>query len=420
MLNTLLIIAASVAFGWTMFSLVLAWENRRYGMVRLAKKYGNRKREHRVAVYLPCKGDDGDLAENLEAFFRQQHPVFELHLIVESESDPAWGVIQGVRRRFPHVDSRVVVAGLARREGQKVHNLRVATRDIDPAIRIMVFADADIRPGPQWLRCLATNIVCSRDTVAYTGYRWFLPERNTLVNLVVCSINAAIAGALGTGTHFYVWGGSWAIRRNRFEKLAIRDAWRGTLSDDLVASRTIHAASGLVRYCPQSLCVTRIDLTWYGALEFLRRQYLIARKYAPRLFWPGYLVLASSVLTWWTLLALAILAGGPVAAGCAVAAAVMYFSHVAKARWRQAVFHRKDSRAFAANRLAAQFDTWASPLVSTINLLAMTASLFGSQICWRGNRYHIYRDGQIRLIGGPSSTLPQPSRLPAESRGRAA
>ena len=391
---------------WMAFSLLLAWENRRYSLVRLAQPVRLRRREHRVAVLLPCKGDDGDLQSNLAAFFGQKHPNFEIRVIVESMQDAAVPVFQRVQKCHPEVDSQLIVAGQSTSDGQKVHNLRVATRELPPTVKILAFADADICPDPHWLQSLSIRVAQSKDTAAFTGYRWMLPERNSLANWMVYSINSSVAGTLGAGKHFLIWGGSWAIRREKFEALGIRDAWKGTLSDDLVASRVIHGVAGNVRFAPCCLCVTRFDMGWSSALEFLRRQYLIGRKYASHMFWPTYLVLAANVLTWWFLIGMAIFSSGVLAWVALSAAVLIYAVNMFKAGLRQSVFHRKDPVEYESHRPAAWFDILASPIVMTFNWLVMSFSLFGSRICWRGNHYFIAGDGQIRLLNVPAGELP--------------
>ncbi len=403
MLNAFLIVVVAFAMIWQGVSMLLAWENRRYSLVRLGKQPKHRRIEPRVALFLPCKGDDGDLRENLVAFFLQLHPNFELNLIVESELDAACSVIQSVQKEYPNVDSRLIVAGVASRDGQKVHNLRIATENLSDDVRILAFADADIRPDDRWLQALTLKVCKSKNTIANTGYRWMLPERNTLTNLVVYSINATIAGTMGAGKHFLIWGGSWAIRRSNFERLAIRDAWQGTLSDDLVASGVIHKDEGNVRYAPKCLCSTAFDMSANQALEFLRRQYLIGRKYSPRLFWPGYIVLLTTVSAWWIAIGIAMAGSGSISLLAAIAGLTIYLLGICKALMRQSVFRKKNPRQHARHRLAVVFDVIASPLVSSVNLVVMTWSLFGSRICWRENHYHIHRDGQIEKLAAANA-----------------
>jgi len=55
-----------------------------------------------------------------------------------------------------------------------------------------------------------------------------------VANALVYSMNCDVLSLLTRSSHHLIWGGSWAIRREVFETLHLRDAWKGTISDDLV------------------------------------------------------------------------------------------------------------------------------------------------------------------------------------------
>src|SRR5882762_9425263 len=87
-----------------------------------------------VTVFVPCRGVDDGLRENLLAIFAQDYPAFEIIVVSDRADDPALAVVAEARRSFekdsPSV--RVVIAGQATDSGQKVHNLRFAVGEADP------------------------------------------------------------------------------------------------------------------------------------------------------------------------------------------------------------------------------------------------------------------------------------------------
>ena len=190
----------------------------------------------RVALFVPCKGADTDTEPNLRAMFEQDHTNYELVFIVENVDDDACQPIRRLIAEYPGRQARLVLAGVATTSGQKVHNLLVATGQLPSDATVLAFADADIRPPSHWLRMLTQRI---NPFAAASGYRWFVPKRPSLANLLVASIDSAVVPLMFPSTHHKVWGGSWAIRREVFESSGLREAWRGTLSDDLVASNVL-------------------------------------------------------------------------------------------------------------------------------------------------------------------------------------
>src|SRR5438045_488739 len=54
----------------------------------------------RVAVLLSLRGADPDLARNLRSLMSQDYPAYELSIVVDSETDPAWEMAHAVVREL--------------------------------------------------------------------------------------------------------------------------------------------------------------------------------------------------------------------------------------------------------------------------------------------------------------------------------
>lgn len=382
---------------WQLLTLIQAVENRRFSLRRMETRCRVRRREHRAMLVVPIKGGDPDTRENLASFFRQQHPDFQLVWVVESRDDPAVRHIEALQRQMPSIDCRLVIAGKSADHGQKVQNLLAATAEIAEDVGILAFADADIRPDPDWLQTLCRG-VAKQKRAANTGYRWMLPERNTLANLVLYSVNATLGGTMGAGSHHLIWGGSWAVRRRWFDTLQIRSRWQRTLSDDLVASRVFKQQHLPIIYDPRCLCKARFDSDCSAAAEFLRRQFLIGRMYAPRIFWSALGIVGVNVIAFWSLVGVTLWANGLPGLLAPLCLAGLYGLNLAKGLLRQSVYRRRDSTVFRRYRAAAVFDILAWPLVASLTWLAMLSALTGTTLCWRGNHYRIRPGGQIELL----------------------
>ncbi len=286
-----------------------------------------------ASVIVPCRGIEEGLRRNLSALFQQDYPKYEIIFVFDDEKDRAFTAVEDLVES--HMDKmradktgnspgkiidilsgsntplsqrsdvekpvtvKYVIAGRAEDEGQKVRNLREAVLETAARSEIFVFVDSDARPNKNWLRNLIAPL--ADETVgAATGYRWFISKSGGFSSQLRSVWNASIASALGANEKSnFCWGGATAIRRDTFEKLNIREKWRGTLSDDFVVATVLKQANLPIRFVPQALTATVEDCSFSELLEFTTRQMKITRVYAPNLWTASF---AGSVLFSFTFL----------------------------------------------------------------------------------------------------------------------
>lgn len=248
---------------------------------------GRRSNVHPFAtVIAPCKGIDEGLDANLSALLDQEYPAYEVIFAVDDKDDPAVSVItdltteaaENTDSRAPQ--TRLVVAAKAADSGQKVENLREAVLHADSRSEVFVFVDSDARPGREWLSVL-TGALDDKKIGAATGYRWFLSKRPTFGSELRSAWNASIASALGPNRRSnFCWGGSMAIRREVFDRLDIREKWKGTVSDDFIVTRILKDAGMDIVFVPLALTASIESCSFRECLEFTTRQMKITRAYA--------------------------------------------------------------------------------------------------------------------------------------------
>jgi cellulose synthase/poly-beta-1,6-N-acetylglucosamine synthase-like glycosyltransferase len=302
------------------------------------------------------------------------------------------------------VPSRVVVAGLATRTGQKVHNLIQA---VGAAGRqsVLAFVDSDAGADPDRLWRLVGRL--RNDPLAVgSGYRWYRPIEPTLPNLALSALNNLVLLLAGPSSYNLIWGGAWAVRRETFEALGLPQGWEGALSDDLVASRLAQARGVKVAYDPNCLATSPADFTWAGVVEFVRRQYIILRINVPRWWWGG--VFAGGAM-------LALLTAGPVLAalqwargGNGTSPLLVSAAFYALTAWRAALQLRGIRPFVRAPREEVQrverLNIWAWPLVIALNWVLLLSTAVGRTITWRGITYRIDGPQQTTILSRPSST----------------
>jgi cellulose synthase/poly-beta-1,6-N-acetylglucosamine synthase-like glycosyltransferase len=393
---------------------VQTWEHHRFAGSRLSQLHQHHD-VGRVAIIVPCKGVDLGLQRNLGTLFRQDYENYAIRFVVESAEDPAYPVIRRLMDRYPAVDSTLLVAGRAQNCGQKVHNLRVATADLPRDIRCLAFVDSDARLRRQWLRALVSRIDQPR-VGATTGYRWYVPTRPSFANDLLHSLNSCIAIFLGSHSPTIVWGGSWAIRRELFDGLRVREAWTGMLSDDLVASRLLRKSRLRVLFEPACMVVSPCDTTLPELFWFMRRQYLMARSHMPR--WSALVALLSSIANLGLLVNLALVVWALIAGNAwgwfaAGSVAALYGLTVLGGLFRQDLALTYFPRLRRTLRNSRRFEIWMGPITSLANWAGILGSFLGRRLTWRGITYRLSPTGMV-LEARRNDPLPaEPSLSPS-------
>jgi ceramide glucosyltransferase len=102
-----------------------------------------------VSVLKPVHGLEAQLKQNIESFFRQDYPDYEILFAADEATDPALEVVREVCARYPHVRSRVLVTGTPWPNPvvYSFHCLAEAA-----AHEILVTTDSDVEVGPRYLR----------------------------------------------------------------------------------------------------------------------------------------------------------------------------------------------------------------------------------------------------------------------------
>jgi cellulose synthase/poly-beta-1,6-N-acetylglucosamine synthase-like glycosyltransferase len=407
----------------SLFALVAALRFARYAL----RPHPPRQTRYqpKAVVIVPCRGLEHDFEENIRAILAQDYRDYEVVFVTESENDPAHGalsrLLQQNRRSTPA--TWMVVAGEAKNQGQKVHNLCVAIDtlySLDRRVEALVFADSDARPARNWLADLIAPLGDKR-IGATTGYRWYAPSTGkqnlsrTFAAILISLWNASALALLGERSGF-AWGGSTAIRRENFDKIAVKKRWKGAASDDYVLTSAIHDHGQRIKFVPQCLVASHPEATFKSLLEFTTRQMRITRVYSPGVWKLACVTHSLYNLTFWGGLAwliASLLAGTPNYTLAALLAGVFLLGAITGA-----------ARAGVAARLLAgggensQKLWWAysllSPVVSLIYLYNIIASARSTRITWRGISYDLISPNETVILHRPAqrSSTGKPSRSP--------
>ncbi len=103
-----------------------------------------------VSVLKPVHGLEPRLKENIESFFCQDYPQYEILFAADEEDDAALDVIREVSERYPRIRSRILVTGRPPWPNPPAYGFyrmsEVAAHDI------LVTSDSDVEVAPNYLR----------------------------------------------------------------------------------------------------------------------------------------------------------------------------------------------------------------------------------------------------------------------------
>jgi ceramide glucosyltransferase len=234
-----------------------------------------------VTIFKPVHGMEEELEENLETFFRQNYPAFDIVLGAREANDAGLQVAERVRQRYPQIKSRIVVSGPPAWPNAKVFSLSkmipLSSNDY------FVISDSDVRVSPDFLRDVIPALLDKRIGLVTCPYRgvpagdfWSTLEA---LGMSVEMPSGVIVADMLEGIRFAL-GPAVALRRDALDKIGGIAATADYYSDDFVLGNLIWAAGYKVVFShhiiqhvltPRSLKRTLGDqLRWMKSTRFSR------------------------------------------------------------------------------------------------------------------------------------------------------
>ena len=204
------------------------------GMVVVAGlRFGLRRRREQaqVADFLPplsmlkpLHGTEPGMERNLETFFEQDYPAFELLFCARQESDEGLQLARRVGQRYPHVSSRYETCGEPK---PRFHNAKVfslAKLDSVASYDDYVTSDADVRVAPDYLQRMAQYLCDPEVGLASCVYLGTahpdagFASRLDAVGKSVEMTSGVLVADMIEGTKFAL-GATMAVRRKSFAQV---------------------------------------------------------------------------------------------------------------------------------------------------------------------------------------------------------
>ncbi|HEY6337098.1 MAG TPA: glycosyltransferase [Candidatus Sulfotelmatobacter sp.] len=121
-----------------------------------------------VSVLKPVHGIEAQLKENIESFFRQDYPEYEILFAADSADDAALEIAREVSARYPQIRSRILVTG-APWPNPAVYSFHCMAEAA--AHEILVTTDSDVEVSPRYLREIVAPLLDPKVGMVTCVYR---------------------------------------------------------------------------------------------------------------------------------------------------------------------------------------------------------------------------------------------------------
>lgn len=196
-----------------------------------------------VTIFKPVHGMEERLAENLESFFEQDYPEYEVIVGARSNDDPGIQLARAIAERHPKVKSRIVISGPPQWPNAKVFTLD----KMIPLSRndFFIISDSDVRVERDFLRNVIPPLFDRRVGLVSCLYRGdpaadFWSSLEALGMSVEMPSGVVVADML-EGIRFAL-GPAVALRRDALDAIGGIASTRDFYSDDYVLGNRIWGA----------------------------------------------------------------------------------------------------------------------------------------------------------------------------------
>jgi ceramide glucosyltransferase len=341
-----------------------------------------------VSVLKPLSGLEPGLEENLESFFRQDYPQFEIIFGARNAKDPALSVVQAVRQRYQQVPVKIVLSGEPDRPNAKVCSLQKMY--VQASHDYLVISDSDVRVQPNYLREVTSPLCDSKVGLVTCLYRG-LPTGGCWSQLEALGMSVEMTSGVVVADRLegmrFALGPTMAIRRDVLEAVGGFAALADHCADDYLLGNKVYQAGYGVALSDHVIDHVACHRSFQGSLQHQLRWMKSTRFSRPK----GHI---GTVLTFampFGLLGAAAgwAAGRPLLGLGLLAAAVLNRMIMAVVAGWGVV---RDRRSLTG--------CWLYPLRDLLGFFVWQASFLGRTIVWRGERYRLEYGGKMTRIGG--------------------
>ena len=195
-----------------------------------------------VTIFKPVHGMEEQLRENLESFFQQDYPEYEVIFGVRDADNPAVRVVEEIRARYPQVTSRLIVSGPPEWPNAKVFSL---DKMIAASSRShFIISDSDVRVAPDFLRNTIPPLLDAKVGLVTCMYRG-IPASDFWSSLEALGLSVEMSSGVMVADMMegmrFALGPAMAVRRDAIDAIGGIGAVADYYSDDFELGNRISA-----------------------------------------------------------------------------------------------------------------------------------------------------------------------------------
>lgn len=358
-----------------------------------------------VTLLKPVCGDEPRLRENLESFFRQSYPNFEIIFGARHASDPALRVVRDLQREYPEVAATIVLSGEPLHANAKVCALEQMVSEA--RFEYLVISDSDVEVASDYVHSVvqplldpAVGLVTCLYRGVHTGSFW---SRLEALGMSVEMTSGVLIAELLEGMKFAL-GPTMATRKDVLDSIGGIGGLADYCSDDYLLGQWVARAGykvHLSRHVIGHVAMNR------GLLQSVLHQ--VRWMKSTRCSRPlGHLGTGLTFAMPFALLGFVVaLRGGHVELACALLA-IGCLNRLVQALAAGGVVNDRE----------AIRHCWLYPVRDLLGFAFWLWSLVGGRsIVWRGQRYRLLRHGEMvpeELVTMVPQTHAAPEPQPAE------
>jgi ceramide glucosyltransferase len=196
-----------------------------------------------VSVLKPVHGLEARMRENIESFFRQDYPAYEILFAADEADDPALPLIREICARYPHIPTRILVTG--KPPWPNAQNYCFHRMAEVASYEILVTSDSDVEVAPNYLREVVPPLLDPKVGAVTCVFRGksaggFWADLDAIGQSVEFTAGVVIANLL-EGMKFGL-GPTIALRKDSLAAMGGFEAAREYLSNDFVVGNFIQKA----------------------------------------------------------------------------------------------------------------------------------------------------------------------------------